>query len=96
MLSIDNEAFYLGGYYSSDAPVETAHTVFVRNAKIGKLLEAYWNNLWQSAKPLNEGKRINWDELNSLAGRVGMDESELKVIVLKWKSEIERQRHRTH
>lgn len=94
MMSIDNDEFYLGGFYSSDAPVDTAHLAFIKNVKMSKLLESYWSNLWFAAKPLNEGKRINWDELKAISQRVGMSIEEFDAMTSKWKDEIQRRKRR--
>jgi hypothetical protein len=96
MMSIDNEGFYLGSFYNSDAPSETVNSVFLRSSKLSRLFEAYWNNLWNSAKPLNEGKRIDWDELRAISHRVGMSEDEFDQTVNRWKDEIQRRKRRSH
>ena len=95
MLSFDNVDFYLGGFYSSDAPAEATHVAHIRSAELGRLFNAYWDNLWLSAKPLNEGKRIDWDELKAIARRVGLKDDEYDAIVDKWKSEIKSRKRRT-
>lgn len=94
MKSVDNEIFYLGAFYSSDAPAETVSEVAIRGPEMRQLFEAYWNNLWHSATPLNEGKRINWDELKAIAHRVGMSEEEFNSIVSKWTDEVQRRKRR--
>jgi len=94
MMSIDNEIFYLGAFYVSDAPADTVGEVVIRSPEMSRLFEAYWNNLWYSATPLNEGKRINWDELKVIAHRVGMSEEEFNSIVSKWKDEVQRRKRR--
>jgi len=95
MMSIDNESFYLGSFYSSDAPAETANNIFIKSPEMGRLLEVYWNNLWHSATPLNEAKRINWDELKAIASRVGMSEEEFNSVLSKWTDEVQRWKSRT-
>lgn len=94
LLSIDNEWFYLGGFYSTEAPADIINLAYIRDQKIGSLLDAYWSNLWFHGKPLNEGKRINWDEIKFIARRVEMSEEELSTIVNKWKDEIQRRKRR--
>ncbi len=95
LMSIDNDGFYLGGFYSSDAPNDIVGFVFIRDVQIGRFLEAYWNNLWFSAKPLNERKRINWEELKLIAQRLGMTDEEFASIVSKWRDEVQRRKRRT-
>lgn len=92
MMSIDNEAFYLGAFYRGDAPAETENLAYSRDPRIGTLLSAYWNNLWQSAKPLNEEGRIDWDELKAIASFIGMSEQEFDATVNKWKDEVQRRK----
>lgn len=94
IMSIDNEEYYLGGFYSGDAPLDAADLAFIRNAQMGKLFERYWDNLWFTAKPLNEGRRINWDELRAISERVKMSNEEFDAMVAKWKSEIQRRNRR--
>jgi hypothetical protein len=94
VMSIDNEVFYLGAFHVSDAPAETVGEVVLRGPEISRLFEAYWNNLWYSATPLNEHKRINWDELRAIAHKVGMDEEEFDAVVSKWTDEIRRWKRR--
>lgn len=48
-----------------------------------QLFEAYWNNLWNSAIPLNDRGRINWDELKTIGHKVGMAEDEFNLVVSK-------------
>jgi hypothetical protein len=94
LMSIDNEMFYLGAFYLGDAPAETENIAFISGSKMSRLFEAYWNNLWHSAKPLNEERRINWDELRSIAKLVEMSDDEFNAIVNKWKRVV--QRHKRH
>jgi hypothetical protein len=66
IMSVDNEGFYVGRFYTSDAPVDTWSLMFIRNPQIGSLFEAYWNNLWFSAKPLND-QNLGQNSGNELA-----------------------------
>ena len=83
LLSIDNEIFYLGGYFLGDAPAEVEEFISISGSEINSFLESYWNNLWELGKPLNENKQINWDEITKIAKRVGMTKKELKALVKK-------------
>jgi hypothetical protein len=94
MMSIDNEGFYLGAFYSGDAPSETENLTFIQNPQFGNLLEAYWNNLWQSAKPLNEEGRIDWDELKTIAKLFETSEEEFNTLVSKLEDEVQRRKRR--
>lgn len=95
IMSIDNESFYLGSFYNSDAPTETSSDVFIKSQTMGRLFESYWNNLWNSAKPLNEARRIDWDELKVIANKVAMSDKEFNSIVNRWKAEVQRRKRRT-
>lgn len=95
MMSVDNETFYLGAFYTGDAPAETENLAYIKNPQIGSLLETYWNNLWHSAKPLTVEGRINWDELKAIANLFEMNEEEFNSIVNKWKDEVQRRKRRT-
>ena len=95
MMSIDNERFYLGGFYAGDAPIDASNAVCIRNKEAGSLLEAYWHNLWQSAIPLNEGKRINWDELHRIAQSLGVAADEFDNMIEKTRQTIQRRSKRS-
>jgi hypothetical protein len=94
MMSFDNEIFYLGSFYIGDPAADTVRDAVIGGTGMRPLFEAYWNVLWHSATPLNEGKRINWDELKAIAHRVEMSEEEFNSIVSKWKDEVQRRKHR--
>ena len=85
---------WLHNCYASDPPADPIRDAVIRGPEMRQLLEAYWNNLWHSATPLNEGKRINWDELKAIAHRVGMSEEEFNSIVSKWTDEVQRRKRR--
>lgn len=90
MLSIDNEGVYLGGFYTSDPPRKKSYAVYIRSQDTSEFLKAYWDNLWQSAKPLNEGKQIDWEELKKIAHRYNMNEKQFDEYVEKTRTEIKR------
>jgi len=94
LMSIDNEVFYLGSFYGSTPPADPIRDAVIRGPEMRQLFEAYWNNLWHSATPLNEGKRINWDELKAIAHRVGMSEEEFNSVISKWTDEVQRRKRR--
>jgi hypothetical protein len=80
LMSIDNEAFYLGGFYISDAPSDTSSAVLIKSSQMQRLFKSYWDNLWLSARPLNENGRIDWGELGTIANRIGMTDGEFCVL----------------
>jgi len=84
MMSFDNRHFYLGGFFPAESPTEEI-VLYVQNDEIAKLLSEYWNELWRRAKPLNENKQINWDELKNIASKIGIDEVEFEQIINKIK-----------
>lgn len=90
IISIDNEEFYIGAYGTGDI-ISGEQVLYVKNPQIIRFLESYWNDLWYSAKPLNEGKRINWDELKVIALRLGMNDTGFDLIVKKLKNKIRSQ-----
>ena len=86
LLSIDHEEFFLGGFSSSD--VYLGGFAFIKSAQMGPFFKAYWDNLWFSAKPLNEAGRIDWDELERIARRIGMNREEFDAMVESIKLEV--------
>lgn len=95
MMSIDNKKFYLGGFYAGDAPIDASNAVCIENKETNRLLEAYWQNLWQSAIPLNEGKRINWIELKRVAQSLGVTSDEFDSLIEKTRQTIQRRSRRS-
>jgi hypothetical protein len=87
IMSFDNEIILLGGFYTSDAPAETAFMVSIKSQDVSKVIANYWETLWHTAKPLNEGGRIDWQELKSLATQIGVNELEFTEMVDRWKNE---------
>ena len=92
IISVDNEIFILGSFYGSATPGEKITDVSIKNQNINQLLTDYWNNLWLHAKPLNEGNRINWDELLAIATKLGMEREEFNTVVKKWKNELQKRK----
>jgi hypothetical protein len=92
ILSVDNEYFYLGRFYTGDAPADTENLAYIKDTQLGRLLETYWNNLWLCAKPLNERKRIDWEELRLIGHRLGLSDEDFDALVDTWKAEIQRRK----
>jgi len=93
MMSFDNEAFYLGGFYASDYPGEEQN-LYIRDPKLAYLLKGYWNELWGGGTPLNEGGVIDWTELKRIGARAGVTESDFEAMVAKVRGELQREKHR--
>lgn len=87
VMSFDNESILLGGFYTSDAPAETVFMVSIKSSDVSKVIANYWETLWHAAKPLNEGGRIDWQELKFLATQIGVSELEFTEMIDKWKNE---------
>ncbi len=87
VMSFDNESILLGGFYTSDAPAETVFMVSIKSSDVSKVIVNYWETLWHAAKPLNEGGRIDWQELKFLATQIGVSELEFTEMIDKWKNE---------
>jgi len=94
MMSFDDHHFYLGGFYPSESPTEEL-AVYIRHPEIAQFFRDYWNVLWLSGIPLNEGKRINWAELKRIASHLGMTESEYNSMVTELRDEIQRKKKQT-
>lgn len=88
MMSFDDEHFYLGGYHTAESVAEE-YVLFIRHPLVTQFLRSYWNVLWLSATPLNEGKRINWNELKQIAMKVGLKEDEYKTLLEESREEVE-------
>lgn len=88
LMSFDGEHFYLGGFYPSGASIEEK-AVYIRNDEVNAWLREYWQLLWQRAKPLNDGRIINWEELKRIGERFGIVGEEFDGLVSKIKSEVE-------
>lgn len=89
-LSIDNNSIYLGGFYFDDPPIDAKFFVFIENKNFGDFYNSYWNYLWSKAKPLNDGGRINWEEIKIISSRVGMTSDELESISRKWEQIVQK------
>ncbi|MEM7132059.1 MAG: hypothetical protein AAF702_37470 [Chloroflexota bacterium] len=85
MIGIDNDSYYLGKFYTSDAPADKASAIYIRNSDTNNLLSSYWDTLWNLATPLNEGGRIDWDELTAISTRLGVSDDEFDSTVRKLK-----------
>lgn len=83
LTSYDNEIFFLGSFYTNTPAADSIKDAEIRGAEMRQLFEAYWNNLWNSAIPLNDRGRINWDELKTIGHKVGMAEDEFNLVVSK-------------
>jgi hypothetical protein len=89
LLSFDDEHFYIGGFYPSDPSTEE-RAVYIRSKEMGELLREYWQLLWLRAKPLNEGKIINWAELKRIGSKLGLNDDEFEGLVTRLKDEVHR------
>lgn len=87
IMSFDDEHIYLGGFYPSDPSTEEK-AIYVRSKEMSELIKEYWQVLWLRAKPLNEGRVINWNELKRIGTRLGLSESEFDEMVKRIRSEI--------
>lgn len=79
LMSFDDEAFYLGGFYTKSEARETP-VLFIREPHLTQILKNYWNSLWDAAIPLNEGGIINWTELKRIGEKVGMSKDEFEAM----------------
>lgn len=91
MMSFDDEHFYLGGYHSAESEAEE-YATYLRHPLITQFLQSYWKVLWLSAIPLNEGRRINWNELKQIASSFGLNGQEYDAFIKRIKEEVERER----
>lgn len=87
IMSFDDEYLYLGGFYPSDPSTEEK-AIYVRSKEMSELIREYWQVLWLRAKPLNEGRVINWDELRRIARRLGLTDDEFDGMVKRIRSEV--------
>jgi hypothetical protein len=94
IMSFDNEIFIIGSFYGNTIPGEGVTDVSINNPKICYLLTAYWNNLWLNAKPLNEGDRINWDELKAIGVKLGIADIEFDAMINRLKLELQKPKYR--
>lgn len=85
MLSIDNEVFYLGAFTTTDVSTEKKN-IFIKDPNFSELLDTYWSHLWFNAKPLNEGRKIDWNEVKLLSQRVGVTEAEVDALIQNWRN----------
>jgi hypothetical protein len=91
VMSFDDEHIYLGGFYPSDPSTEEK-AVYVRSKEMSELIKEYWQILWLRARPLNEGKVINWDELRRIGTRLGLSSNEFDEMVSRIRSEVDREK----
>lgn len=89
VLSFDDETFFLGGFHATEAS-GVAQRLQIREPNLARLLTSYWDTLWNTAIPLNEGGIVNWGELKRIGLRVGMTENEFDTMVGEKRAEAQR------
>ena len=92
IMSFDDEHLYLGGFYPSDPSTEEK-AIYVRSKEMSEMIKEYWQVLWLRAKPLNEGRVVNWDELRRVARRLGLTDDEFDGMVSRIRSEVSKEEH---
>ena len=86
IISLDDEHFYIGGFDTTGDVPTKGQGIYIQHPVVARYLHDYWNMLWLKAIPLNEGKVINWNELQRIAKRVGLSKDEFSQMVEKLKS----------
>lgn len=93
IMSFDDEHFYLGGFYPSESPAEEL-VIYIRHPEMARFFHDYWNILWLKAKPLNEGRRIDWAEVRRIASYFEIDDTEYESMITALKEEVQREKSR--
>ena len=91
MMSFDDDAFYIGGFHIKTSAVKT-EALYIRDADLALMFKEYWVELWNEAIPLNEGKIIDWKELERIGIKLGMSKGEFDQMVSKIKERVQREK----
>jgi hypothetical protein len=93
LMSFDGDVFYFGGFHTTASP-GASPLLYIRDPKLAKIYKDYWNALWNSATPLNEGRIIDWKELRKIASDLDLTDQDFDAMVDTVKESVEREKRR--
>lgn len=93
LMSFDGERFYFGAFHVTASPGADP-ILYIRDPKLAKIYKDYWNSLWSSAIPLNEGRVINWKELQQIATQLEIPTEEFDSMIKTVKEKVEREKRK--